>query len=101
MRTKRFGWVRIDPYARREAKTRQKETQMSEYRVFCNACTHQKKQYVGRDAHRGREGTTVRNLGGERGAQHVMNVCTQVEHIKTSDGVKKNEIEQTQIYVDR
>ena len=43
----------------------------------------------------------MRNLGGERGAQHVMNVCTQVEHIKTSDGVKKNEIEQAQIYVDR
>ena len=78
-----------------------KKHKWASIRVFCNACTHQKKQYVGRDAHGGREGTTVRNLGGERGAQHVMNVCTQVEHIKTSDGVKKNEIEQAQIYVDR
>ena len=38
MGAKRFRWVRMDPYAKREARTSKKEPQISEKWTYCEAC---------------------------------------------------------------
>ena len=44
----RFRWVRMNAWARREAKTRQKEPQMGEQGMFYDVCTQCKKTGSGR-----------------------------------------------------
>ena len=96
MGAKRFIWVRMDPYAKREARTSNKEPQISEKWTYCEACTWL--NLIGRWEQLVwcSQRVILRDLGVTGGVWCAMDVHIQKGAKNTAKGARKNENEPAQ-----
>ena len=100
MGAKRFRWVRMDPYAKREARTSKKEPQISEKWTYCEAYTWL--NLIGRWEQLVwcSQRAIPRDLGVAGGVWCEMDVNIQKRGKNTTKGARKNENEPAQIHAD-